>query len=47
MCLAVAEIGDRLATTEMGRKLEGALPPFLGKASWVLIQHNVATIVAY
>jgi len=28
-CSAVAEMGDRLATVNMGRKL-GALPPFWG-----------------
>jgi len=31
-CSAVAEMGDRLATIDMGRKLGGAaLPPFLRK----------------
>jgi len=25
-CLAIAETGDRLATTDMGRKEEGAVP---------------------
>jgi len=32
---AVAEMSDRLATTDMGRKVEAAVPPFLG--SWVPI----------
>ena len=27
---AVAEMGDRLATTDMGRKLEGGCAPFFG-----------------
>jgi len=31
-CLAVAEMGDRLATIDIGRKLVGeAVPPFLGE----------------
>jgi len=34
-CSAVAEMGDRLATTDMGRKLGGGLFPFWG--IWVPI----------
>ena len=36
-CSAVAEMGDRLVTIDMGRKLgAGAVPPFL-EGSWVPI----------
>ena len=45
-CSAVAEMGDRLATTNTGRKL-GACAPFLGMGSWVPILHNVAWAEAY
>jgi len=38
-CSAVAEMGDRLATIDMGRKL-GAVTLFGG--TWISIQHNVA-----
>jgi len=35
---AVAEMGDRLATTDMGRKVGGLLCPFcVGVGSWVPI----------
>jgi len=34
-CSAVAEMGGRLATTDMDRKL-GAVPPFFGGESWSL-----------
>jgi len=35
---AVAEIGDRLTTVDMGRKVwQGLLCPFLWGGSWVLI----------
>jgi len=30
-CLAVAEMGDRLATIDMGRKVGTAVPPFWEK----------------
>jgi len=30
--LAVAEMGDRFATTDMGQKVGGGLGPFLGGA---------------
>ena len=43
-CSAVAEMGDRLATTDMGWKL-GAVP--LGEGEWVSILHNVARAEAY
>jgi len=32
---------SRVATTDMGRKLEGAVP-LSGEWGWVFIQHNVA-----
>ena len=44
-CSAVAEIGDRLATIDMGRKL-GVVPLF-GRGSWVIIQHKIARAEAY
>ena len=34
-------MGDRLATIDMGRKLEG-LCPFLGRGSWTPMKHNVS-----
>jgi len=45
---AVDQMGDRLATIDMGRKL-GGVPPFFGggRRSWVPIQHNVAGAEAY
>jgi len=36
-CSAVAEIGDRLATVDMGRKWGAAVSPFFGGGSWVPI----------
>ena len=41
-------MGDRLATIDMGRKVEGgsAVPLFEG-VSWVPIGHNVACAKAY
>jgi len=47
---AVAELGDRLATLNMGRKVGGCCTPppfFLGGGSWVPIEHNVAWAEAY
>jgi len=44
-CSAVAEMGDRLATTDMGRKL-GA-EPLWQRGRWVSILHNVARAEAY
>jgi len=44
-CSAAAEIGDRWATIDMGRKV-GALPLW-GRGSWVPIKHNVAPAEAY
>ena len=41
---AVAEMGDRLATIDIGQKL-GAVP--LWGVSWVPTQHNVAWAEAY
>ena len=49
-CSAVAAMGDRLATTDTGRKegdccapfREGAVPLFVGRPRWVPIKHNVA-----
>jgi len=32
---AVAEMGDRLATIDMGLKLEGAAVPLFGRGNWV------------
>ena len=43
---AVAEMGDRLATIDMGRKRGDAMPPF-GGGSWVPMQHNVAWAEVY
>jgi len=43
-CSAVAEIGDRLATVDMGRKFGRAVPPPLfswGGVSWVIIIINL------
>ena len=40
---AVAEMGDRLAIIDMGRKLEGLMCPFLGE----LTSNNVACAKAY
>jgi len=34
---AVAEVGDRLATIDMDRKVEGCCAPFRGRWSWVLV----------
>jgi len=42
---AVAEIGEPLATIDMGRKLGDA--PFLGRGSWVPVQHNAAWAEVY
>jgi len=36
-CSVVAEIGDRLATIDMGRKEGGAAVPLSGRGSWVPI----------
>jgi len=36
-CSAVAEMGDRLATIDMGRKVGGCAPCFFGVGSWVSI----------
>ena len=44
-CPAVAEMGDRLATIDMGRKEGGCCAPFLGSS--VPIKHNVAWAEAY
>jgi len=43
--MAVAEMGDRLATINMGRKVGGAwlLCPF-PRGSWVPIEHNVVLL---
>jgi len=45
---AVAEMGNRLGTIDMGRKVEagGCCAPFRG-GSWVPIKHNVAWTEAY
>jgi len=45
---AVAEMGDHLATIDMGRKVQGGgcCAPFSG-GSWVLIYHNMAWAEAY
>jgi len=45
-CRAVSEMDDRLATTDMGRKL-GAVRLFMGRASWIAILHSVASAEAY
>jgi len=34
-CSAVAEMGDRLATIDMGRKLKGVVPLLVGGGSWL------------
>jgi len=34
---AVAEMGDRLATIDMDRKVEGCYAPFRGRWSWILV----------
>jgi len=44
-CSSVAEMGNRLATADMGWKLGGCAP--LGRGSWVPIQHNVAEAESY
>ena len=41
----VAEMGDRLTTMDMGRKVGAAVPLSVG--SWVPIKHNVAWAEAY
>jgi len=41
--MAVAEMGDRLATINMGRKWGVAVVP-LSVGSWVPIEHNVALL---
>jgi len=47
MSLAVAEMGDRLATIDMGREVGGgSCAPFRGE-SWVLIQQNVVCAESY
>jgi len=38
-CLAVAEMGDRFVTIDMGRKEGGMLCPFRGGGGWVPIWH--------
>jgi len=43
---AVAEIGDRLAAIDMGRK-RGHAMPLSGGGSWVPMQHNVAWAEVY
>jgi len=43
-CSAVAEMGERLDTTDTGQKLRG-YAPFSGKARSA--QHNVAWVEAY
>jgi len=40
-------MGDRLATTDMGRKEEGCCAPFGQGESWVPIQCNVAWAGVY
>jgi len=45
--VTVAEIGDRLATIDTGRKVgRGCCAPFRGKG-WISIQHNVVWAAAY
>jgi len=36
-CSAVAEMGDQLATIDMGRKEGGCYAPFMGGRKWVPI----------
>jgi len=45
--LAVAEMGNRLATIDMGRKEGAAVPLSADERSWVPIKHNVAWAEAY
>jgi len=40
---AVAEMGDRLATIDMGRKVGAAVSAFSGRGSWVST-HGVASV---
>ena len=44
---AVAELGDRLATTDMDQKVGVAVPLLWGRGSWVPIKHNVAWTEAW
>jgi len=44
-CSAVAEMGDRLATIDVGPKIGGGLCPFL--EDWFPIERNVAKAEAY
>jgi len=44
---AVAEMGDRLATIDMGRKEGAAVPLSREGRSWVPIKHNVAWAEVY
>ena len=44
-CSAIAEMGDRLAIIDMGRKLVCA--PLWGRGSWVPIEHYVVRAEAY
>jgi len=45
---AVAEMGDHLATIDMGRKVGAAVSLSVGELrSWVPIQHNVGWAEAY
>jgi len=46
-CSAVAEMGDHLATIDMGRKVGTAVPLSGWRGSWVPILHNVARDEAY
>jgi len=44
-CSAVTEMGDRLSTIDMSRKLGGSAP--YGEKSWIPMQHSVAWVEAY
>jgi len=45
---AVAELGDRVTTTDIGRKVGGGCAPlFFGGGSWVPMEHNAAWAKAH